>query len=194
MNSSEALKVFGMTTQLIDQDLAAAEKTLGIDLARGLERPGTGIDEDYYPQIEQRFRVEAAAMAPHYETFYSLERTIRTLVADTLAAVDPTWWSSGRVPQKIRDDVAATRQREIDSGHTPRSEDDLDYTTFGELGQIITGNWDVFGSLFSSSRAVAKVMANLNTLRGPIAHCSPLAPDEVVRLQLSVRDWFRLQS
>jgi len=36
-------------------------------------------------------------------------------------------------------------------------------------------------------------MANLNTLRGPIAHCSPLAPDEVLRLQLTVRDWFRLQ-
>jgi hypothetical protein len=27
---------------------------------------------------------------------------------------------------------------------------------------------------------------------GPIAHCAPLAEDEVVRLRLSVRDWFRL--
>jgi hypothetical protein len=35
-------------------------------------------------------------------------------------------------------------------------------------------------------------MANLNMLRGPIAHCSPLAEDEVLRLQLTVRDWFRL--
>jgi len=34
-------------------------------------------------------------------------------------------------------------------------------------------------------------MANLNTLRGPIAHCTLLAEDEVVRLRLSVRDWFR---
>jgi hypothetical protein len=36
-------------------------------------------------------------------------------------------------------------------------------------------------------------MASLNTLRAPIAHCSPLGEDEVVRLQLAVRDWFRLQ-
>ena len=35
-------------------------------------------------------------------------------------------------------------------------------------------------------------MANLNTLRGPIAHCSMLAEDEIVRLRLSVRDWYRL--
>lgn len=35
-------------------------------------------------------------------------------------------------------------------------------------------------------------MTMLNSLRGPIAHCSPLADDEVVRLRLAVRDWFRL--
>ena len=75
---------------------------------------------------------------------------------------------------------------------TPRSSDELDYTTFGELSVIITCNWDIFGGLFTSKKAVEKVMSNLNSLRGPIAHCSPLAEDEVLRLQLTVRDWFRL--
>jgi hypothetical protein len=81
-------------------------------------------------------------------------------------------------------------RREIESGMTPRSDEMLDYTTFGELSQIIENNWDLFGSIL---KAVKRVMANLNTLRGPIANCSPLAEDEVVRLQLSVRDWFRLK-
>jgi hypothetical protein len=80
-------------------------------------------------------------------------------------------------------------RRQIESGMTPRSDEMLDYTTFGELSQIIENNWDLFGSIL---KAVKRAMANLNTLRGPIAHCSPLAEDEVVRLQLSVRDWFRL--
>jgi hypothetical protein len=35
-------------------------------------------------------------------------------------------------------------------------------------------------------------MFSLNTLRGPIAHCGLLAEDEVDRLKLSVKDWFRL--
>ena len=35
-------------------------------------------------------------------------------------------------------------------------------------------------------------MTSLNMLRGPIAHCCPLADDEVLRLQLTVKDWFRL--
>ncbi len=46
--------------------------------------------------------------------------------------------------------------------------------------------------MFTSAKAVEKVMASLNMLRGPVAHCTPLAEDEVVRLGLSVRDWFRL--
>ena len=74
---------------------------------------------------------------------------------------------------------------------TKRGQGQLDFSTFGELGQIITSNWDVFGALFKSEKAVTRIMTNLNTLRGPIAHCTLLAEDEVVRLRLSVRDWFR---
>ena len=70
--------------------------------------------------------------------------------------------------------------------------DELDYTTFGELSVVIIFNWDIFGGLFNSKKAVEKVMASLNALRNPIAHCSPLAEDEQLRLQLTVRDWFRL--
>lgn len=125
-------------------------------------------------------------MAPHYEVFYSLERTIRTLVADSLEAADGAgWWSDPkRVPPKIKEDCEARLKKEEDTGVTLRSEDPLDFSTFGELGQIITTNWDVFGALFKSEKAVTR-------LRGPIAHCTLLAEDEVVRLRLSVRDWFR---
>ena len=45
---------------------------------------------------------------------------------------------------------------------------------------------------YMPGKAVEKVMSTLNTLRGPIAHRSPLAQDEIVRLKLAVRDWFRL--
>jgi hypothetical protein len=45
---------------------------------------------------------------------------------------------------------------------------------------------------YMHGKAVEKAVAPLNTLRGPIAHCSPLAQDEVVRLKLAVRAWFRL--
>ena len=193
MNDMESvLKLFQVSNQLVEHDLDRIEREFAIDLGRAhtalLEK-----DETYYPQIDRAIRQEAATMSQHYEIFYSLEKTMRSLVADTLqTAGGNAWWASGRVPVKIKQEADARLQREIDSGMTVRSSAPLDFATFGELGEIIKANWDLFGSVFSSPKAVERVMSNLNTLRGPIAHCSPLAEDEVVRLRLSVRDWFRL--
>lgn len=191
-SAEDALKLFAVANQLVEHDLDRVEKDFGIDLRRTHTR-FIETDEDYYPQIEQAFRAEAAAMAPHYEVFYSLEKTIRRLISDTLEAAEGSdWWTSTRVLPDLQKEVAKRQKREIDSGTTPRSNDPIDFTTFGELGELIKSNWDVFGALFSSVRAVERVMGSLNTLRGPIAHCAPLADDEVLRLQLAVRDWFRL--
>lgn len=186
------LKVFVLNNQLVEHDLDRVEREFAIDLGRAhttnLEK-----DETYYPQIDRAIRQEAGTMSQHYEVFYSLEKTIRSLVTDTLLTAEGSgWWPSGRVPIKIKQDADSRLQREIDSGMTVRSSAPLDFTTFGELGEIIKANWDLFGAIFSSPKAVERVMSNLNSLRGPIAHCSALAEDEVVRLKLSVRDWFRL--
>ena len=132
-------------------------------------------------------------MAPHYEVFYSLEKTVRRLITDTLvtgSGVD--WWKSQRIPRDIRNATEKRQREEIDSGVTPRSDDPIDFCTFGELGEIIKANWNVFGATFSSVKAVEHVMVVLNRLRGPIAHCCLLAEDEILRLRLAVRDWFRL--
>ena len=109
MATSDGLKVFLMTSQLLEEDLDAVEQDLALDLGRE-RRPATGEAADYYPQIEHAFRAEAKEMAPHYEVFYSLERTIRALVADSLEASDgPGWWNDPtRVPQKIKDGLRGT--------------------------------------------------------------------------------------
>lgn len=188
----DKLKAFGMTNQMISEDLSAISKRYSIDLGQGVIG-SKRINNDYYLQFDANIKAEAATMSAHYELFYCLERSIRVLVAETLeAASGDEWWNSNRIPAALKGDVAGRIQREIDSAMTRRSTEELDYTTFGELSVIITTNWDLFGSPLQSRKAVEKVMSNLNSLRGPIAHCSPLAEDEIVRLQLTVRDWFRL--
>ena len=131
-------------------------------------------------------------MGEHYELFYCLETSIRKLVADTLeSAHGETWWDTC-VPNAIKTNVQSNIQREIDSGVTPRSDEEIDFTTFGELGEIVKNKWENFDTIFTSPKAFSKIMTSLNQLRGPIAHCCPLAEDEIVRLQLTMRDWFRL--
>jgi hypothetical protein len=188
----DLVKLFGMSNQLIETELDRVEHRHGVDLGRARSGPAES-DNAYYPQFEQAIRDEASRMAKHYEIFYCLENSIRTLVTDTFHSEEgDSWWDSGRIPQNIHTDVKNRIQRDVDTGMTLRSTESIDFTTFGELGQIISANWDIFGAIFNSKRAVQRVMSSLNSLRGPIAHCSPLADDEILRLQLSVRDWFRL--
>jgi hypothetical protein len=101
------------------------------------------------------------------------------------------WWDT-RVKEEIKKNADNNIKREAESGFTQRSEIKIDYTTFGELTEIVQANWEAFENLFRNQRAFTKIMSSLNQLRGPIAHCCPLAEDEVVRLNLAVKDWFRL--
>ncbi len=180
-----------MSGYQITGEIRDIEKAFNLELGH-LPLSGGPKEPDYYPQFEQQVRTEAAEMAAHYEAFYCLEKSIRKLITETMEeVVGIAWWDSGKVNPVIVTEVSSRIQKETDSGVSRRSTDKLDYTTFGELSVIITANWDIFGSIFSSRKAVERVLANLNTLRGPIAHCSKLSEDEVIRLNLTVRDWFR---
>jgi integrase len=150
-----------------------------------------------YPEFAQAVREEAAEMAGQYEIFYCLEQAIRKFVTSHLSeAFGAAWWSSGHVPQDIVADAAAIMRRERDSGITPRSDDPIDYTSFGQLSGIITSNWTLFETKMknTSKRAVERVMSNLNLIRGPIAHCCKMSHDERDRLGLAVKDWFRMSA
>jgi hypothetical protein len=181
--------LFGLSQLALERELDKVEKGHGVDLGRGGE---DGKDEEYYPQFAQALRKEAAEMSEHYEVFYCLEVSIRKLIAETLEAEHGRDWWTKVVPKPLQENAEGNMQRERDSGVTIRSEFAIDYTTFGELGEIVRSNWPSFDAIFSSQKAFSKIMTSLNTLRGPIAHCCPLAEDEVIRLRLTVKDWFRL--
>lgn len=189
------VKSFGMTNMLIESEIDQLEQKLGLKLRNDSNKEDTQneIEKAYFPQFAEALRLEAAEMARSYELFYCLEKTIRLQITELLKEnKGADWWNDKVVPQHIFGEVKKRILRERESGITPRSTDQLDYTNFGELGEIIKANWGLFASVFNNIKAVEKVMSNLNSLRNPIAHCSVLAEDERLRLDLSLRDWFRL--
>lgn len=187
------LKLFGMSNQLLIHELDKVESSFDIVLGHKQDSPKER-DETYYPQFDARIRARAREMAEHYEAFYCLEVSIRAFITEVLIEeAGGAWWENEDVvPKAVQDGVKTRIQKELDGGISRRSDDPIDYTNFGELGEIIKKNWAVFGSIFNSPKGVERVLASLNILRGPIAHCSLLAEDEVLRLKLSVKDWFRL--
>jgi hypothetical protein len=184
------IKLFALANSLTENQLNKIENELNLNLGRIEKKEGQA--KSYYLQFNSDYRKEARMMAQHYEVFYCLEKSIRSLVVQLMfEKYGIEWWE--KVKEEIRKSVDLNIKREEESGFTIRSEEKIDYTTFGELSQIVIGNWEAFEGLFKrGQRSFQKIMTNLNQLRGPIAHCCPLAEDEIVRLELTVKDWFRL--
>jgi len=182
--------LFGLNNLSIEAEILRLEKHLEIDLGH-VKRAVQSTDNAYYPQFKEKLRFEAAAMAAHYAVFYCLENSIRELIVQRLEEVHGVAWWDSSVPEVVRKNSEANRKKELGTGITPRSTDLIDYSNFGELGEIIKWNWSIFGDMFRDPRAVERILSNLNTLRAPIAHCKVLAEDEVLRLHLGLRDWFR---
>lgn len=190
----DKIKVFALSNQMAERALDQIEGAFRIDLGRSqATEQQSDKDDDYYPQFDLAIRAQAREMAVHYELFYCLEVSIRSLVREKLRAeLGSAWWDNAEIPDGVRKNAKDNMQRDVDSGFTQRSDHEIDYTTFGELAEIVRKNWRHFEDIFNSEKAFNRVMHSLNLLRGPIAHCSPLAEDEVVRLRLTLKDWFRL--
>jgi hypothetical protein len=190
MDPESKIKLFVLSNSLAENSLDKVETIHDLDLGRKEKEQIK--EQDYYKQFDSSFRKEAREMARHYEIFYCLETSIRGLVLQLMKEkFGDTWWDT-RVKEEIKKNVDNNIKREADSGFTQRSERKIDYTTFGELTEIVQSSWEAFENLFRNQRAFTKIMSSLNQLRGRIAHCCPLAEDEVVRLNLAVKDWFRI--
>ncbi len=189
---ADSIRSFGMSGLLICDEFRQIEQSYGIELGHSPKTEAASAVA-FYPQFEQSVRLEAAEMSENYEVFYCLEQAIRKLITETLEEAEGAdWWNSARIPADIKADVASLAKRERDNGVTQRSDNMIEYTTFGQLSGMITSNWDLFEPTLKSKRGVERVMANLNLIRGPIAHCCPMQEDEEDRLKLAVKDWFRM--
>lgn len=195
MNTNHQIELFLLKCAPIRAELDSILSSH--DPALGAEEAGRAADEimkEYSAQIGLDLRRQAARMAEYYRIFYMLENYIRDFVNTVMAeAVGEEWWDTD-VPDNIKDAARRSRERELHSGVTPRSDENIQYITFGELMGIMSANWSHFAGIFPSPKGLENVMGRLNTLRGPIMHCGELAEDEVLRLKLSVRDWFNLSS
>ncbi len=147
----------------------------------------------FIAQFPFEMRKNAEHMSEYYKLFFMIENDMRRLIDETLteSSEKADWWEA-LSPPSAKEEYKQNAQREQEAGVTSRSDNPLDYISFGQLGEIMRFNWNVFGGILSNQKAMGRVMFSLNMLRGPIAHCGLLAEDEAERLKLSVKDWFRL--
>lgn len=194
MKLEDHIKFFGLNNLSIEAELRKVSEQFEFQLKPTKQTQESETDKIFYPQFREKIRKEAETMARHYVVFYCLENSIRELICSRLEEIHGANWWDLAVPQAVRDNVEKNFKKEQASGITMRSDKKIDYSNFGELGEIIKSNWDIFGDMLRDAGAVQRILGNINTLRASIAHCSILAEDEILRLHLALRDWFRQMS
>lgn len=189
------IHLFVLKNAAITQELRAVFQQAKIEHRRSaLEIETDALVDDYLQQVDFGVVRDADRMSHFYKIFYILENEIRNFIEGALDdSKGKSWWDTS-VPQAVRENTKKNQDREASEGLPPRSQRLIEYTTFGELGEIIKENWDVFSGIFSnaSKNRVLRVIARLNVARGPIAHCNFLPEEESIRLKLAVRDWYKL--
>ncbi|MGJ4882904.1 Swt1 family HEPN domain-containing protein [Bradyrhizobium sp. HKCCYLRH3097] len=190
--SDHTVELFVLKCAVIETNLRATLAEYNTGRSGGLVKADDEQLDPFIKQFDLTTRKNAAEMSRYYEIFYLLENDIRRLIVETMESAHGSSWWDKRVPQGVLDEVKKNRTREAQAAVSIRSEDDIDYTTFGQLGDIIRENWSDFAGMLSNQSAVSRVLSALNMLRGTIAHCGVLAEDEVDRLKLAIRDWFRV--
>ena len=197
-NNFNSVKLFVYNALAIETELISLQKSLATKLGHE-ELKARETSNRLSSNFPAHLISEAKAMSDYYVSFYCLENYIRKLVEETLSenllnqtAKAEDWWEEF-VSAHLRNEAKNRRNTEQKAAMTFRSDNMLDYLTFGELSQVIENNWhNGFETLFSDLAAVKRVLADLNRIRSPIAHCCILPNDEVERLNLAIKDLVRL--
>ncbi len=149
------------------------------------EQPAASLDDFSLP-----IRVSAIKMSEVYKAFFCFENSARELVAQRLKDKrGSNWWTAG-VPKKIREKVEKRKAEETrNKWHVQRGADEMSYTDFGDLADVIVANWQDFDDLFPDQDWVRTRLGDLEKSRNVIAHNNLLTERETERIRLYLKDW-----
>lgn len=186
----QKLELFTMKNLRLESDLKKLEES-GIDL-----KHSETIKKDEVVDIElfeQDIVNAAKKMANFYVLYYSFENTIRRLISERLTEKYGLGWWDLKVPGAIKDAVKKKQDDERNTVMAIRSEDPIYYTNFGELIDILNATWAEFSDTIRSQKAMQQILSQFNKIRNIIAHSAELSEDDIIRIELLVKDWFRIQ-
>jgi hypothetical protein len=134
----------------------------------------------------------AQRMAAVYVAITAFENSVREFVSKVLLEnVGADWWTTA-VSEKIREKAEGRRKEEEKiRWHTPRGDEPINYTEFGDLASIASQNWVLFEDYLQSQDWVRQIISTVERSRNVIMHSGELGLQDVERIATAIRDWIR---
>lgn len=142
--------------------------------------------------FDEELVVRAQKMAVVYVAIAAFENSVREFVSKVLLEkFGADWWLQS-VSEKIRT-RAETRRTEEEKirWHTPRGDEPINYTEFGDLSSIMSQNWILFEDYVQNQEWMKLVISTVERSRNVIMHSGDLGLQDVERIATSIKDWIR---
>lgn len=148
-------------------------------------------DVDLLAPVSNVVREGSLYMQRCYRLLFVLENVVREFVNDVLGEVDgPDEWFEKRANQAMKRKVVDRKTTEAKhQWHTGRNQHPLYYLDFGDLALLMKNHWELFVDLLPSQTWAISRLEDAERSRNVIAHTNVLSDEELVRLEMYVRDW-----
>lgn len=161
----------------------------------------THFSDDLEKQISDRLSISSfdedlvkrgRKMAIVYTAIFSFENTVREFVSNILIEGKGEEWWINSVSSAIRKKAESRREEESKiKWHTPRGENLMQYTEFGDLATVMLNNWELFEPHIQSLEWAKQIFKVVERSRNVIMHSGDLGLEDIERVATSIRDWLR---
>jgi len=146
------------------------------------------------PFLDESLVVRSRKMAVVYTAICAFENSVREFVAKKLLEEKGEKWWENSVKKEIRDKAESRKKSEKDVRWlTPRGDSMIYYTEFGDLVSIMAKpeNWKFFEVHIGNIEWAKQIIGTLEKSRNIIMHSGELAPTDIERVGMYIRDWIR---
>lgn len=179
---------FAFRTLLTEAALDKTERVSRLSLTNNVD--GDVAKRLPIEMLDSDLIARAKRMATVYIAIAAFENTVRDFVSSRLLEIVGAEWWSQVVSEKIRTRAESRRQEELKiRWHTPRGDQPINYTEFGDLSAIISQNWTHFENHLESQDWVRQIIGTVERSRNVIMHSGELGLQDVERIGTAIRDW-----
>lgn len=150
------------------------------------------VDADLLAPVSETVRASSLYMQRCYRLLYVMENVVREFIREVLEEIDKDGWFDKRAsaPMKKKvEDRKSTEER--NQWHAGRNVHPIFYLDFGDLALLIQNHWSEFKDLLPTQSWAVSRLQDAERSRNVIAHTNVLSDEEVVRLEMHLRDWVR---
>lgn len=142
--------------------------------------------------LDEDFVIRARRMATVYTAIAAFENSVRDFVSRKLLEHAGADWWAHCVSESIRKKAQSRQEEEAKiRWHTPRGDQLLNYTEFGDLTSIMLQNWIQFEPHLRSLDWAKQIISTLERSRNVIMHSGDLANSDLERIGTAIRDWVK---